>query len=66
MQRLWILMLPLSILMSSCSADKPAPAREKAGLAGMVESQTRAMQKAKNLDGILLEADKQRRETNSQ
>ena|GEM_PF-4276174 len=66
MKRLWNLVLPLSVLMSGCSADKPEPVREKAGLAGMVESQTQAMQKARNLEGILLEADKQRRETNSQ
>lgn len=66
MKRLLILLLPVSVLITGCSEDKPAPVKEEASLSGMVDSQAQAMQKARNLEGVLLEADKQRREQSGQ
>ena len=62
MKTLLILLVPLSVLIAGCSDDKPATVKEDASLSGMVDSQARAMQKAKDLEGVLLDADKKRRE----
>jgi hypothetical protein len=62
MKTLFILLVPLSVLITGCSEDKPAKVKEDASLSGMVDSQARAMQKAKDVEEVLLDADKRRRE----
>ncbi|NNG14476.1 MAG: hypothetical protein HKM22_04885 [Gammaproteobacteria bacterium] len=66
MKTLLILLVPLSVLIAGCSDDKSATVEEDASFSGMVESQERAMQKAKALEGVLLDADKKRREESGQ
>lgn len=62
MKALLIVLVPLSVSITACSDEKSATVEEGASLSGMVESQERAMQKAKALESVLIDADKKRRE----
>lgn len=57
-----LLLVSLSVLSVGCTDDKSATVTDDASFSGMVESQAKAMEKAKALEGVLLDADKKRRE----
>lgn len=61
MKTFLIVLLPLSVLMTGCSDNKSARVTDDASFSGMVESQARAMQKARAVEGVLLDADKKHR-----
>lgn len=66
MMKSLLLVVSLSMLIVACSDDKSATVKDDASFSGMVESQTRAMEKAKAVDGVLMDADKNRREQTGQ
>ena len=66
MKSLLILLVPLFVLIAGCSEDKPDTVNDNASFSGMVDSQAKAMQKAKDVEGVLLNADKKRREESGQ
>ena len=59
-------MLFVSVLMLGCSENKPAKVDDEASFSSMVDSQAKAMQKARDLEGALREAEKKRREDMAQ
>ena len=62
MKKILLLVVPLSVLVAACSDDKSDTVKDDASFSGMVESQARAMQKAKAVESVLMDADKKRRE----
>ena len=62
MKTLLILLVPLFVSITGCSEDKPDTVNDNASFSGMVDSQAKAMQKAKDVEGVLLNANKKRRE----
>jgi hypothetical protein len=62
MKTLLLVLVPLSAFIAVCSDDKPTKVKEDTSLSGMVESQAQGMQKARELEGVLLDADKRRRD----
>ena len=66
MKALLILFVSLLVLTVGCSENKPAKVNEDESFSNMVDSQAKAMQKAKALDGVLRDADKKRREEMNQ
>lgn len=61
MKMFLILLLPLSVLMTGCSDNKSAKVEDDASLSGMVESQARVMEKARDVEGVLQDAERKRR-----
>ena len=57
-----LLLISLSILSAGCSDNKSSKVVDDASFSGMVDSQTKAMEKAKALEGVLMDADKNRME----
>ena len=62
MKTLFILFALLPMWMVGCSENKPAKVNEEASFSRMVDSQAKAMQKAKALEGVLQDAENKRRE----
>lgn len=61
MKTFFIVLLPLSMLLSACSDNKSAKVADDASLSGMVESQAKVMQKARDVEGLLQDTDKKHR-----
>jgi hypothetical protein len=66
MKKVLLLIVPLFVSITGCSEEKSATDKDDASFSGMVDSQTRAMQKAKDIEGVLMDAEKNRREANGQ
>ncbi len=57
-----LFLVSLSVLIAGCSDDKSATVTDNASFSGMVDSQVKAMEKARAVEGLLRDANKQRNE----
>lgn len=61
-----LVIIVVSVLIVGCSEEESAKVGDDASFSAMVDSQAQAMQKARALEGVMRDAEKNRREQRGQ